>query len=134
MRGRSLRRAHLTGGVRGRAWPVGRWGSNPRPADYEKYGPAHRTHYLHGYREAAPLIVTSPKAPRLRPRRCRKRRWLRARIRLDSGKSLAYVYDHRWYTLGTSGEGGCQGWGCHLYHLVGRELESLVGRRVSVWF
>jgi hypothetical protein len=22
----------------------GGWGSNPRPADYEKYGPAHRTH------------------------------------------------------------------------------------------
>jgi len=25
----------------------GGWGSNPRPADYEKYGPLHRTHYLH---------------------------------------------------------------------------------------
>ena len=23
------------------------WGSNPRPADYENYGPVHRTHYLH---------------------------------------------------------------------------------------
>jgi len=22
----------------------GGWGSNPRPADYEKYGPVHRTH------------------------------------------------------------------------------------------
>src|SRR5690349_23627572 len=35
----------------------GGWGSNPRPADYEKYGPVHRTHYLHGYREAVPLIT-----------------------------------------------------------------------------
>ena len=25
----------------------GGWGSNPRPADYEKYGPKHRTRYLH---------------------------------------------------------------------------------------
>ena len=35
--GRPLRscRGHLTGGVCGRAWPVGGWDSNPRPADYE---------------------------------------------------------------------------------------------------
>ena len=32
----------LDGGVCGRAWPVGRVGSNPRPADYENYGPVHR--------------------------------------------------------------------------------------------
>src|SRR5690349_811279 len=38
-----------------REW--GGWGSNPRPADYEKYGPMHRTHYLHGYREAVPLMT-----------------------------------------------------------------------------
>ncbi len=29
-----------------REW--GGWDSNPGPADYEKYGPAQRTHYLHG--------------------------------------------------------------------------------------
>ena len=37
------------------AW--GRWGSNPRPADYEKSGPAHHRHYLHGYHEAVPLMA-----------------------------------------------------------------------------
>jgi hypothetical protein len=36
---------------------VGRWGSNPRPADYEKYGPAHHRHYLHGYHEAVPPMA-----------------------------------------------------------------------------
>ena len=35
----------------------GGWGSNPRPADYEKYGPEHRTHYLHGYHGAVPLVT-----------------------------------------------------------------------------
>jgi hypothetical protein len=35
----------------------GGWGSNPRPADCEKYGPAHRMHYLHGYHEAVPLMA-----------------------------------------------------------------------------
>src|SRR5579863_4170514 len=33
----------------GRCSQWGGWGSNPRPADYENYGPAHRKHYLHGY-------------------------------------------------------------------------------------
>ena len=33
----------------------GGWGSNPRPADYEKYGLEHRTRYLHGYHGFAPL-------------------------------------------------------------------------------
>jgi hypothetical protein len=32
----------------------GGWGSNPRPADYEKSGSAHRTHCLHGYHGAVP--------------------------------------------------------------------------------
>jgi hypothetical protein len=32
----------------------GGWGSNPRPADYEKYGLVQRTHYLHGYHGAVP--------------------------------------------------------------------------------
>jgi hypothetical protein len=36
---------------------VGGWGSNPRPADYEKYGPVHRTHYLHGYHGAVPPMA-----------------------------------------------------------------------------
>jgi len=35
----------------------GGWGSNPRPADYEKPGLVHRTHYLHGYHGIAPLVV-----------------------------------------------------------------------------
>ncbi len=35
----------------------GGWGSNPRPADYEKYGPVHRTHYLHGYDGAVPPMA-----------------------------------------------------------------------------
>ena len=35
----------------------GGWGSNPRPADYEKYGLVHREHYLHGYHEAVPLVA-----------------------------------------------------------------------------
>jgi len=35
----------------------GGWGSNPRPTDYEKYGPAHRTHYLHGYHGAVPPMA-----------------------------------------------------------------------------
>ena len=33
------------------------WGSKPRPADYEKYGPVHRTHYLHGYHGARPPMT-----------------------------------------------------------------------------
>ena len=33
----------------------GGWGSNPRPADYEKYGPTLPTLYLHGYHR----VVTS---------------------------------------------------------------------------
>ena len=37
----------------------GGWGSNPRPADYEKHGPVHRTHYLHGYHGAVPPMVLS---------------------------------------------------------------------------
>ena len=32
---------------------MGRWGSNLRPADYEKYGRVHRTHYLHPRRGVA---------------------------------------------------------------------------------
>ena len=35
----------------------GGWGSNPRPADYEKYGLVHRTHYLHGYHGAVPPMA-----------------------------------------------------------------------------
>jgi len=45
----------------------GGWGSNPRPADYEKYGPVHRTHYLHGYHGAVPLVtLIAPFAPMAR--------------------------------------------------------------------
>ena len=35
----------------------GGWGSNPRPADYEKYGPALRVRYLHGYHGAVPPMA-----------------------------------------------------------------------------
>ena len=35
----------------------GGWGSNPRPADYEKYGFVHRKHYLHGYHGAVPPMA-----------------------------------------------------------------------------
>ena len=42
----------------------GGWGSNPRPAAYEKYGPAHRTHYLHGYHGAvSPMVLIALFAP-----------------------------------------------------------------------
>jgi hypothetical protein len=40
----------------------GGWGSNPRPADYEKPGPALRARSLHGYHGAVPpmaLITTA---------------------------------------------------------------------------
>jgi len=37
------------------AW--GGWGSNPRPADYENYGPALRARYLHGYHGAVPPMA-----------------------------------------------------------------------------
>jgi hypothetical protein len=33
------------------------WGSNPRPADYENYGPALPTLYLHGYHGAVPPMA-----------------------------------------------------------------------------
>jgi len=35
----------------------GGWGSNPRPADYEKHGPALRVRYLHGYHGVVPQIA-----------------------------------------------------------------------------
>ena len=35
----------------------GGWGSNPRPADYEKYGLVHRGRYLHGYHGAVPPVA-----------------------------------------------------------------------------
>jgi hypothetical protein len=35
----------------------GGWGSNPRPADYEKYGPALRVRYPHRYRGAVPPMT-----------------------------------------------------------------------------
>ena len=35
----------------------GGWGSNPRPADYEKCGPVLRVRYLHGYRRAVPPVA-----------------------------------------------------------------------------
>jgi hypothetical protein len=60
---RHFRRSQdLNGGFR--EW--GGWGSNPRPADYEKSGPAHHTHYLHGYHGAvppmAPIALVAPTA------------------------------------------------------------------------
>ena len=39
----------------------GGWGSNPRPADYEKYGPTLRVRCLHGYHGAvAPMALIAP--------------------------------------------------------------------------
>jgi hypothetical protein len=35
----------------------GGWGSNSRPADYENYGPALPTLYLHGYHVAVPPMA-----------------------------------------------------------------------------
>jgi hypothetical protein len=35
----------------------GGWGSNSRPADYEKYGPALWARYLHGYHGAVPPMT-----------------------------------------------------------------------------
>ncbi len=46
---------------------LGGWGSNPRPADYENYGPALPTLYLHGYHGAAPpMAPIAPVAPMAR--------------------------------------------------------------------
>ena len=36
---------------------MGGWGSNSRPADYEKPGPALPTLYLHGYHGVVPLMA-----------------------------------------------------------------------------
>jgi hypothetical protein len=56
----------------------GGWGSNPRPADYEKYGLVHRTHHLHGYHETAPpMALIALFAPMARStNRSTARRWL----------------------------------------------------------
>jgi len=35
----------------------GGWGSNPRPADYEKHGPALRVRCLHRYHGVVPLMT-----------------------------------------------------------------------------
>jgi hypothetical protein len=35
----------------------GGWGSNPRPADYEKHGPALRVRYLHGHHGVVPAMT-----------------------------------------------------------------------------
>ena len=35
----------------------GGWGSNPRPADYENYGPALQVRYLHRYHGIVPPIA-----------------------------------------------------------------------------
>ncbi len=40
----------------GEYWLGGR-GSNSRPADYEKYGPALRVRYLHGYHGVVTLVA-----------------------------------------------------------------------------
>ena len=48
-----------------RSW--GGWGSNPRPADYEKYGPALPTLYLHGYHGVVlTMTLIAPFAPMAR--------------------------------------------------------------------
>jgi hypothetical protein len=45
----------------------GGWGSNPRPADYENYGPTLRMRCLHGYHGVvAPMALIAPFAPMTR--------------------------------------------------------------------
>ena len=52
----SLARSGTDGSVSPEArW--GGWGSNPRPADYENYGPALLTLYLHGYHGVVPPMA-----------------------------------------------------------------------------
>ena len=47
----------------------GGWGSNPRPADYEKYGPELRVLYLRGYHGTVPpMTLIAPFAWSLGPR------------------------------------------------------------------
>ncbi len=50
----SVSELSFTRNTREPAASVGGWGSNPRPADYEKYGPVHRAHHLHEYHGAMP--------------------------------------------------------------------------------
>jgi len=102
----------------------GGWGSNPRPADDEKYGPLHRMHHLHGHHGAVPpmtlialvapmarstnrsttaapdplvllLYVTSPAAPSLHPH---------GRGHGASGAGAAKVPGHRPCCCGASAE------------------------------
>src|ERR1700693_2045124 len=58
----------------------GGWGSNPRPADYEKPGPALSVRYLHGYYGVVPLIALI--APF-------------ARVTRSTNRSTPYHGDHR---------------------------------------
>ena len=58
----------------------GGWGSNPRPADYEKYGPALRVRYLHGYHGVVPPIALIA---------------LLARVARSTNRSTLYHGDHR---------------------------------------
>ena len=58
----------------------GGWGSNPRPADYEKSGPAHRMRYLHGYHGVVPpMALIAPFA----------------RVTRSTNRSTPYHGDHR---------------------------------------
>jgi hypothetical protein len=58
----------------------GGWGSNPRPADYEKYGPALGAHYLHGYHGLVPpMALIAPFA----------------RVTRSTERSTPYHGDHR---------------------------------------
>ena len=58
----------------------GGWGSNPRPADYEKHGPALRVRYLHGYHGVVPPIALIA---------------LLARVARSTNRSTLYHGDHR---------------------------------------
>ena len=58
----------------------GGWGSNPRPADYEKPGPALWARYLHGYHGVVPpMALIAPFA----------------RVTRSTNRSTPYHGDHR---------------------------------------
>jgi hypothetical protein len=76
----------------------GGWGSNPRPADYENYGPAHRAHCLHGCHGAVPPMALIAQL---------------AHIARSTSRSTPYHGDHRMSATESHRRLGliCQGYG-----------------------